>query len=173
MPVHCARTYSHAHTHAHTHASTCTSVCVIIVTFFVVRLHLDYSCDPCVYSSCDVTCGPGVQFGSMHCVLIYEDTATVLDEYDIKCPNLECNTTCTTTESAPIETPTVSDDTVTPGGTTTTADETTAGTVSGTFLAKRLPTTPGEADSCGWVQLLYTNQVVTNLHRSHRHNKQP
>ncbi|KAI0219778.1 hypothetical protein LSAT2_028696 [Lamellibrachia satsuma] len=95
-----------------------------------IQLHLNYSCDSCVYSSCAVTCGPGVQFGSMHCVLIDEDTATVLDEYDIKCPNLECNTTCTTTESAPIETPTVSDDTVTPDGTTTTADETTAGTVS-------------------------------------------
>ena len=93
------------------------NVCISVA----VPINLDYVCESCVYSSCDVTCGLGEQVGSMHCVLLDKDMVTVLDEHDVECPRQACYSSCTT----PDETDVVS--------TTSTAD-TTDDAVSGTYF---------------------------------------
>ena len=103
------------------------NVCI----FVAVPINLDYVCEACVYSSCDVTCGLGEQVGSMRCVLLDKDMVTVLDEHDVKCPHQACYISCNT----PDETDVVSAETVTSHVTTTSTAETTDDAGSGTYHA--------------------------------------
>ena len=80
----------------------CTVPCETVSTTSAVvpttsHLRFNYTCDPCVYSPCDSTCGLGEQSGSQHCVLIDTTNDTVVQEYDIDCARLSCHTACETT----------------------------------------------------------------------------
>ena len=59
-----------------------------------VMINLEYKCDECQYSSCDVTCGIGERRGVKHCVMYNDDLTTIIDEHDARCPPLTCSVEC-------------------------------------------------------------------------------
>ena len=67
--------------------------------FSLVVVNLDYICEECQYSSCDVTCGEGERSGSKHCVLYDIDLTTIIDEHDVNCPPETCTVQCDMNET--------------------------------------------------------------------------